>query len=162
MKSKIYLFVLAFTLLFSLNACKSKQSAYRRAYEAAKAKELQESKPQQNNFVEVVEPAPVYRPKIQEPEESFQIERVTSVEGSATVRRYNVVIGSFINATNARSLKNRMERQGYKPVMAQNEKGMYRIIIASYDDRASAIMEKNEIKDRFAPEFSDAWLLQQE
>jgi cell division protein FtsN len=156
MKSKIYLLGLAFTLLFSLNACKSKQSAYKTAYEAAKAKELQETTPQPV----IEEVTPVAKPSIVKTED-FQKEKVTLVEGNS-IHLYNLVIGSFINLTNAKSLKERMERQGYKPVLAQNEKGMYRVIIASFDDRSLAVSKKEEVKEKFAPEFSDAWLLEQD
>jgi cell division protein FtsN len=153
MKSKIYLFGLLSILLFSLNACKAKQSNYKAAYEAAKAKELQENKQPVEEIIPVTKPSVV-------PVEDFQKERVTVVEGNP-IHLYNVVIGSFINQTNAKSLKERMEHQGYKPVLAKNEKGMYRVIIATFDDRMRAVVEKDEIKKRFAPEFSDAWLLEQ-
>jgi cell division protein FtsN len=153
MKSKICLLGLVFTLLFSLNSCKPKQSAYKAAYEAAKARELQETKARP-----IEEETPVTRLSNSE---DFQREKVTLVEGSG-IQLYNVVIGSFINPTNAKSLRDRMLNQGYKPVLAQNEKGMYRVIVASFDDRSRAVREREAIKDRFYPEFADAWLLQQE
>ncbi|MDR1437122.1 MAG: SPOR domain-containing protein [Candidatus Symbiothrix sp.] len=156
MKSKIYLLALVFTLFFSFNACKPKQSAYKAAYDAAKAKEMQDTR-QQSTFEEVT---PATKPSIVEPAD-FQKEKVTLVEGHS-IHLYNLVIGSFINLTNAKSLKERMEREGYKPVLAQNEKGMYRVIIASFDDRSLAVLKKEEIKGRFSPEFSDAWLLEQD
>jgi cell division protein FtsN len=152
MKSKIYLFGLVFVLLFSLNACKPKQSAYKAAYEAAKARELQGT-----NVRVKEEVSPVAKPV----EEDFQKEKITVIEGNR-VHRFNVVVGSFVNPTNAKSLRDRMERQGYVPVLAQNEKGMYRVIIASFNDRSQAAAERETIKDRFYPEFADAWLLEYE
>jgi cell division protein FtsN len=152
MKSKIYLFGLVFTFLFSLNACKPKQSAYKAAYEAAKARELQET-----NARPLEEITPVAKPT----EEDFQREKVTVIEGNS-IHQFNVVVGSFINPTNARSLKERMERQGYAPVLAQNEKGMYRVIVATFNNRSLAVEEREAIKERFYPEFKDAWLLEQE
>jgi cell division protein FtsN len=155
MKSKICLFGLAFTLLFSFNACKPKQSAYKAAYEAAKARELQEV-----NAEQVEEVTPVTGPIFQSTED-FQKEKVTVIDGN-NIHRFNVVIGSFINSTNAKSLKERMEAKGYRPVLAQNEKGMYRVIIASFSTRAQAVAEREAFKEKFSPEFSDAWLLEQE
>ncbi|MDR2087225.1 MAG: SPOR domain-containing protein [Dysgonamonadaceae bacterium] len=152
MKSKVYLFGLAVTFLFSLNACKPKQSAYKAAYEAAKARELQETTARP-----IEEVIPVAKPT----EEDFQKEKVTLIEGNS-IHRFNVVIGSFINPTNAKSLKERMEHQGYSPVLAQNEKGMYRVILASFNNRSQAVDERDAIKERFSPEFADAWLLEQE
>jgi cell division protein FtsN len=152
MKSKIYLFGLVFIFLLSLNSCKPKQSAYKAAYEAAKARELRET-----NVRTIEEVAPVAKPT----EEDFQKEKVTVIEGSS-IHRFNVVVGSFINPTNAKSLKERMERQGYAPVLAQNEKGMYRVIVATFNNRSQAVEEREAVKERFYPEFKDAWLLEQE
>jgi len=149
MKSKIYLFSLAFTLLFSLNACKSKQSHYQQSYEAAKAQEAQQS-------IEEMVPIEKSKPTT----ESFQQERLVVVD-NGDLKRYSVVIGSFINKTNAESLKNRMGTHGYNAILAQNERNMYRVIVASFDDKSRAADERNSIKTKFAPEFSDAWLLEQ-
>ena len=153
MKSKFYLIGLVFTLLLSLSACKSKQSAYQAAYEAAKAREMQEAK----NESQIEEIIPVAKPTTTE---NFQKEKVTAVDGNG-IFPYCVVIGSFVNKTNAESLKERMSKQGYSPILAQNEKGMYRVIVASYTDRSRAITAKEQIKGKYAPEFSDAWLLEQ-
>ncbi len=54
-----------------------------------------------------------------------------------------------------------MKAQGYNVVLAQNEKNMYRVIIATFDDKSDAINERDEIKSKYAPDFQDAWLLQQ-
>jgi len=155
MKSKFYLLGLVFTLLLSVSACKSKQSAYQAAYEAAKAREMQEA----NDQLEEV--TPVTKPTQPAATGNFQKERLTSVDGNG-ILPYSVVIGSFINKTNAESLKERMQKQGYSPVLAQNEKGMYRVIVATFNSRSSAIQERENLKDRYAPEFSDAWLLEQD
>jgi cell division septation protein DedD len=93
--------------------------------------------------------------------ENFQKEKVTTVEGG-NIHPYSVVIGSFVNRTNAVSLKERMQAKGYSPVLAQNKDGMYRVIVATFNDRAGAIAEKDRVKDQFYPEFQDAWLLEQE
>jgi cell division protein FtsN len=151
MKSKIYLFGLALALFFSLNACKPKQSAYKAAYEAAKARELQET-----NARSLEEETPIAKPV----KEEFQKEKVTIIEGN-NIHRFNVVVGSFVNPTNAKSLRERMERNGYAAVLAQNEKGMYRVIVATFNNRSQAVEEREAIKERFYPEFADAWLLEQ-
>ncbi len=39
---------------------------------------------------------------------------------------YSVVIGSFKNKTNAYSLKERMQNEGYMPALGENEQGMLR------------------------------------
>ncbi|GHT87953.1 cell division protein [Bacteroidia bacterium] len=154
MKSKIYLFGLVLTLVFSLSACKSKQSAYKQVYEAAQARSTVEAEPA---------PAPTYnttpvertKPKATG---TFQSEKLTAVDGSG-IKQFSVVIGSFINKTNAESLKSRMQAKGFSPVLALNDKNMYRVIVATFDNKPDAYDKRDEIRDNY-PEFSDAWLLE--
>jgi cell division protein FtsN len=149
MNSKLYLSGLVFVFLFSLSACKSKQSAFQQVYEAATARPIIEQ-----------EPAPVVPTPPAKPANTtvFQKEKVTTVDGNG-IQRYSVVIGSFLNQTNAKSLKETMESEGYSPVLAQNEKGMYRVLIATFSDRAQAVAKREEIKEKY-PNFNDAWLLE--
>ena len=160
MKSRIYL-LWSLSLVFSLsfNACKPKESAYKAAYEAAKAQEAQEA---QNNQVEEVTPVskPVYNAPVPSnaSTESVQREKVTAVDG-AGIKQYSVVIGSFLNKTNALSLKERMENQGFQSILAQNESGMYRVIVATFSDKASAVAERDRVKKKYDPNFQDAWIL---
>ncbi len=155
MNSKIWLFGLALCLVCSFTACKSKQSAYKAAYEKAKEKEPETT---------VEETTPVYKPKTEttaQPEATVRKEKVTTVSGSG-LKRFNVVIGSFQNKTNALSLQERMSAKGFNVILAQNESMMYRVIVASYDDKASAASKRDQIKAQYAPEFQDAWLLEQQ
>ncbi|MDR1783544.1 MAG: SPOR domain-containing protein [Dysgonamonadaceae bacterium] len=143
MKVKVCLFGFALSLLF-LGGCKSKESAYKAAYEAAKEKELQE---QYSDDITTVEKT-----------SGVQKEKITVIESTET-GRYNVVIGSFLNKTNATGLKDRMTKAGYKAFLAQNESGMYRVIVFSSNDRVAAANLRDQLKDKYYPEFSDAWLL---
>jgi cell division protein FtsN len=151
MNSKFYLFGLILVVLLSLSACKAKQSAYSQVYEAATAKPIVEP-----------ETAPAVSPPRAKPENTdvFQKEIIKPVDGNK-LQQYSVVIGSFLNQTNAKSLKEQMESEGYSPVLAQNEKGMYRVIITTFNDRAQAVQNREEIKEKYAPRFQDAWLLEQ-
>ena len=151
MKTRNYLlFSLAFALFFSLNACKSKQSNYKAAYEAAKARESTD------NVVE--ETTPVTKPASTSSTATVQKEKVTAVDG-AGIQQFSVVIGSFINKTNAVSLKERMSKQGFQAFLAQNERGMYRVIVATFSDKASAVTERDRVKNKYYPDFQDAWIL---
>lgn len=140
--------VLSVAFLLGMGACKPKQSAYKAAYEKAQEKEIVE---------EVAEPAPAKpapaRPAERASNAKVTSERVTAVSG--TLKAYNVVVGSFTMKTNALGLKEKLQEAGYEAVVAQNAKGMYRVIAASYDDRASA----EEMRDSLRSEFPDAWLL---
>jgi len=144
MKSKIYLlWGLALVFLFSLDSCKPKESAYKAAYEAAKAREMEE---------EAVTPVTSL------PDASVQKEKVTPVDG-AGIQQFSVVIGSFQNKSNADSMKERMAGQGFKSFLAQNERGMYRVIVATFNDRAAAVAERNRVKEKYYPDFQDIWIL---
>ncbi|MDL2243624.1 SPOR domain-containing protein [Bacteroidales bacterium OttesenSCG-928-J19] len=138
------------TLALVFTSCKSKQESYQASYEAAKSKPT----------VYVIEEVnPVTKPKASNVT-APQKEKLTTVSGPA-INTYSVVIGSFVNKTNAISLKERMEKQGYTPTLAQNEKGMYRVILSTFDDYSGAEGYKTRIINKFAPDFSDAWVLEQ-
>ena len=150
MKSKNYLlWGLALAFLFSLNSCKSKESAYKAAYETAKAREIQEN--------QIDEVTPVSKSVIA-PNDVVQKEKVTVV-GDAGIQQFSVVIGSFRTKTNAESLKELMINAGYKSFLAQNADGMYRVIVATFNDKASAVAERERIKDKYYPRYQDAWIL---
>ncbi|GHT23183.1 cell division protein [Bacteroidia bacterium] len=179
MKAKIYLWGLAAVALLASSSCKPKQNAYAQVYEVAKAKpivytEPVVSEPEDNAVEEIAVAEEDERPIVTripqqpavasvqtEPEPAastdFRKEQLTSADGGS-IQRYSVVIGSFANKTNASSLKETMQDAGYRPVLAQNAQGMYRVLLASFSDRASAVAEKERIKNRF----SDAWLLEQD
>ncbi len=159
MKSRIWLFGLVLSVLFSLGSCKSKESAYKAAYEKAKEKEMQET-----TTAPVTEVTPVEKSKPATTttySANVQKEKVTIVDGSG-LKRFSVVIGSFKLKTNALSLKTRMQKDGYNVIIAQNEQQYYRVIVASFDDKAAAAQERDSVKSKYSPDFQDAWLLEQQ
>lgn len=106
-----------------------------------------------------VEPEKEAAPAVVEPEKEVTRTEVFSVvegESDSDLKTYHVVIGSFKNQDNAKRLQARM-RPDFKPIIVINEHGMYRVLLASYDDYASAKQKINDIKSQFA----DAWVLVQ-
>ncbi|NLZ96139.1 MAG: SPOR domain-containing protein, partial [Bacteroidales bacterium] len=110
-------------------------------------------------------------------EVSVRKEKVTPVYNSdeAGLKSYSVVIASLSVKLNAESLKSRMEEESYGVILAQNEEGMYRVIVASYDDKQSAVEKRNEIYEKYSAKgdidylrrtygvpFNDLWILQRE
>lgn len=95
----------------------------------------------------VVEEKEVAAPR----EECFEV-----VEGQSNVelKTYHVVIGSFGKHQNAINLQADM-RPHYQPVIVVNERGMYRVLLISYDTYDEA---KNKIKE-IRHDFPDAWVL---
>jgi cell division protein FtsN len=157
MKLRFLLWGVALCLVCSFSACKSKQSAYKAAYERAKEKEPVAVTQAPAEERPIVMPAPVSRPT---PAAEVKKEKVTAVAGTG-LKHFSVVIGSFQNKTNALSLKERMEADGFNVILAQNESLMYRVIVASYDLKADAAAKRDEIKAGYAPDYADAWLLEQ-
>jgi cell division protein FtsN len=87
--------------------------------------------------------------------ENDRQERLTVMNGG-TLKAFNVVCGSFSNVDNANNLRNTLVGKGYSAQVAQNpETGMYRVIAASFDDRASAIASRDQLRGTYP----DAWLL---
>ncbi|MDL2266349.1 SPOR domain-containing protein [Parabacteroides sp. OttesenSCG-928-G07] len=158
--NKIWLLGASACMIIAFGSCKPKQSAYRAAYEQAKEREA--TAPTQVTIVdnEVVDISPVSKPPTSV--EATRVERINAVQGEDPnrLKRFSVVVGSFRNKTNAYSLKDRMVNDGYSAVLAENEQGMLRVIVASYDDKAQAASSRDAIKAKYSPNFQDAWLLE--
>ena len=134
-------------------SCKSKQSAYKAAYEQAKEREISSDEPTDEEI------APVTKSK--DSGETRQ-EKITPVEGedADAIKLYSVVVGSFKNRTNAFSLKERMQNEGYTPVLGENEQGMLRVIVTSFETKAEAEKSRDAIRAKYRPNFQDAWVLE--
>ena len=78
-----------------------------------------------------------------------KVEPVYSTD-APNLKKYSVVIASLSVKLNAESLKSRMEAEGYPVILAQNEQGMYRVIVASYDDKESAVAKRDEIYRKYS------------
>ena len=145
-----FLLAAACLCILGLTGCKSNQEAYNAAYERAKAKqdaiETEKAAQQPTETIEVVE-----RSGVKEASESLEI---IGENGSQGV--YGVVVGSFINRTNADNLMKRMQENGYpNTVLGQNEKLMFRVIVAFCGTKAQA----QETVAKLKPQFPDAWIL---
>lgn len=142
-------------LVFAIGtvSCKSKQSAYKAAYEQAKEREISSNEPTDEEI------APVTKSK--DSGETRQ-EKITPVEGedADAIKLYSVVVGSFKNRTNAFSLKERMQNEGYTPVLGENEQGMLRVIVTSFETKAEAEKSRDAIRSKYRPNFQDAWVLE--
>lgn len=151
---KILLFGAAICCVFMLGSCKSKSSAYKTAYEQAQSNN---SEWEEEDDTEVLTSEEISY-------ESVRQEKVKPAQGedASGLKKYSVVIGSFKNRTNAYSLKERMTDEGYMPVIAENDFGMLRVIVTSFDSKADAARSRDAIKSKYAPNFQDAWLLERQ
>ena len=102
--------------------------------------------PQPEPVVEVVEEVEVTRA------EKFEV--IEEQKDVVVLKKYHVVIGSFGNKDNALRLQAQMRPQ-YEPIIVRNEKGMYRVLLMTYDMYKEAKTKITEVKDQFP----DAWVL---
>ncbi len=143
-----------------LASCGSnKESAYKKAYEKAKAQEQAQGSVAQND-------APVVAPLEEKPATQSTVtdnydnvvartEDVTLVNGSG-LKAYSVIVGSFSVKANAEGLQNTLKSAGYDAQLAYNSnRNMYRVVAATYDTKGEAARSR----DAFRATYPDAWLL---
>ena len=137
-------------------SCGSKESAYRKAYDKAKAAEAEAAlnNPSQNE-------APVVTPLTQQQtvdnydNATVRTENVTLVNGSG-LKEFSVVVGSFSVLANAQGLQNKLKAAGYDAQIAKNnERGLYRVVASTFANKADAARSR----DAFRATYPDAWLL---
>lgn len=148
-------------MVLAFGSCKPKQSAYKAAYEQAKEKETTAPVEAEEDYAyEEEEVAPVSKPR--PTNTTTRAESITAVDGedASRLKRYSVVVGSFKNKTNAYALKERMVNDGYHAVLGENEQGMLRVIVSSFDNKEDAASSRDAVKAKYAPNFQDAWLLE--
>ena len=158
--------VLAFGLCVTMafTSCKSSESAYKKAYEQAKQQELAQTSVAETVAVSPVQTAPVQSAPATTTSAVVREEKVTVVSGNA-LKDFSVVCGSFGSQVNATNLKGELDAAGYNAVVAYNaEKNMYRVIVSTHADRASAAQAREAFKARYAndsrhADFQKAWLL---
>ena len=136
----------------------TKESAYKKAYEKAKAQEAQQTTP--------VEEAPVVTPLVEKPATQTTVvdnsdnvgvksEAVTVVDGGG-LKAFSVVVGSFGSKANALGLQQRLKNQGHAAQVAYNPSiNFYRVIVSTFDNKAEAVSSRNS----FRAQYPDAWLL---
>ena len=71
--------------------------------------------------------------------------------------KYHVVVGSFKSQSNARGLQSSLNAEGNNSIVVVNEIGMFRVLLASYNEYSQARAHINRILNRFP----DSWVLVQ-
>ena len=158
---KKVLFGLA-SLLFVLTSCKSKESAYKQAYEQAKAQEITDVQVNAPMDITPVEVAPVAPTEENYDAAPVRQEQVQAVSVSGDLKPYSVVCGSFSLQANAQALKEYLVGEGYKAGIVKNvEKNMFRVIIGSYDTKPEAAKAREEFKVKYPTraDFQGSWIL---
>ena len=154
-------------IALAFTSCKSKESAYKKAYEKAKQQELAEAKVEEEvpapivvAPVEEVAPAPVATVTPVEVG-TIREEKVQLVSGDG-LKAYSVVCGSYGVKANADGVKAKLDADGYNAKVVFNaERNMYRVIVASFDDRVQAAQARDNFKAKYTSnaDFQKSWLL---
>ncbi len=157
---KILLMGTALCMVFAMSSCKSKESAYKKAYEKAKAQQEVATTTQQTNPVAVTPvTTTTTTPATDYSNVSVRSENVSLVSGPA-LKAYSVVVGSFGVKSNATGLASTLANKGYTPrvVQASTTNGtMYRVVATSYDTKGEAAQSRNGLEGQYP----GAWLLYQ-
>jgi len=151
----------AICAVFAMTSCKSKESAYKKAYEKAKAQQtavVQPTTPVQTTTP--VTTVTTVTPQQTAPANDYsnvnvRTENVTLISGSA-LKAYSVVVGSFGVRANADGLQQRLKDAGYDAQIVKNEdKNMFRVVASTYNDKGSAAASRDQLRATYP----DAWLL---
>lgn len=149
-------------MVLAMISCKSKESAYKKAFEKAQA--TQTTTPvttpsQTSTNVNVTPVTTNTKPATDYSNVSVRTESVQLVSG-APLKAYSVVVGSFGVKANATRLSSTLAGKGYTPrvVQASTSQGpMYRVVATSYDTKGEAAQSRATLEGQYP----GAWLLYQ-
>jgi cell division protein FtsN len=164
---KLMIMSAAACVALMFTGCKTSESAYKKAYEKAKAAD---------NTTAVAQPTetytPTYTPEVAPVVEvpatetkvvdnvdnvSVRQEKLSVVNGDG-LKNFSVVVGSFSVKANAEGLQQRLKNQGYPAQLGYNaDRNMYRVIATTFDTKGEAVQSRDQLRSQFA----DAWLLAQ-
>ena len=153
--------ILAFALcaVALMTSCKSRESAYKKAYEKAQAQAAQTQQTvattvPTNQNVQIA-PVATQTQTVDVSNEPVRTESVNLISGPA-LKAYSVICGSFSLKANAEGLQQTLKAKGYNPSIVYNPGTKFYLVAAtSFDDKAAAVQSRNQLRSSY----SDAWLL---
>lgn len=158
---KLVVLGMGLCMALAFTSCKSSESAYKKAYEKAKQQEMAEAPAEEAVAAAPVVAAPVAAPATPVEVGTVREEKVQLVSGNG-LKAFSVVCGSFGVKANAEGLKAKLDADGYNAKVVFNaDRNMYRVVVASYDDRVQAAQARDDFKAKYPsnPEFQKSWLL---
>ena len=147
-------------IALAFTGCKSKESAYRQAYEKAQAAEAAAEAATTVENQPVVTPLqerPITENKVVDNMDNVSVrqDNLTVVSGSG-LRSFSVVVGSFSVKANAEGLQKLLINAGYNAQIAYNsDRNMYRVIASTFDNKYDAVQSREQLRGKYP----DAWLL---
>lgn len=153
----------ALCVALAFTSCKSQESAYKKAYEKAKAQEEQQTAqaPQQ----EQATVTPMVTKQADQTTVSnvdntpVRSEDVTLISGTG-LKKFSVVAGSFGLKSNAEGFQSLLKQGGYDAqIVFNSSNNMYRVVSGTYDEKNQAVQSRDAIRGSKFNKNSDAWLL---
>lgn len=158
-KSMVFCACLCAAMAFT--GCKSSESAYKKAYEKAKAQQTVQQQPtvtaEPETNVTPLTQTPVTQTTVVDNNDNIQVrqEKVSLVDGSG-LKAYSVVVGSFGVKANADGLQQRLKDAGYAAQVVKNvDRNMYRVVASTFDSKVDAATSRDQLRTQYP----DAWLL---
>ena len=105
--------------------------------------------------------APVEAKVVEAAPAGMRQENLTVVSGGA-LKAFSVVCGAYSIKANAEGVKNTLIGENYAAMVVYNaERNLYRVVVGTFDDRASAENLRDSFKARHTSnaDFQKAWLL---
>jgi len=175
---KILFFAASLVMLTAMSSCKSShESAYRRAYDKAKAQETAIANQNPSTTVVAIDETDVVetpvttqpvnvnkvetQPVVQDMTDVRTINGNVEVVNGDALKTFSVVVGSFQNQANADGLCNQLRSAGYSARVIKTSEtiqgftGWYRVIASSFDNKASAVQSRDELRNSY----KGAWVL---
>ena len=154
----------ALCVAMAFTGCKSSESAYKKAYEKAKAQEnttptVQTAQPT-DTYVPTVSPvtetAVTETRKVDNTDNAVVRQERLSVVDGAGLKNYSVIVGSFSVKANAEGLVRQLKAAGYPAQLGYNaDRNMYRVVAATFDGKSDAVASRDQLRGKYP----DAWLL---
>ena len=158
---KLSFFAAVLCVAMAFTGCKSSESAYKKAYDKAKANEATEvrTEPEQTYVPEVTQvvETPVTQTQVVDNMDNTPVrQEAVSVVDGAGLKNFSVVVGSFSVRANAEGVQQRLKSAGYQAQLAYNqERNMYRVVASTFDSKNDAVNSRNQLRATYP----DAWLL---
>ena len=158
---KLSFFAAVMCLAMAFTGCKSSESAYKKAYDKAKANEATEvrTEPEQTYVPEVTQvvETPVTQTQVVDNMDNTPVrQEAVSVVDGAGLKNFSGVVGSFSVRANAEGVQQRLKSAGYQAQLAYNqERNMYRVVASTFDSKNDAVNSRNQLRATYP----DAWLL---
>jgi len=145
MLQRLFIALIICTSLFHWG-CKTSRHATFNSKEYNTEKLPNENKPSEKALVDV---------------RSEQIVAIDYSKPKANSEIYFVILGSFRVLENAKKFQNQLRNEGFTPNVLQNDKGLYRISVYSYDDIDLARTKVVSIRSKHS-KYADAWVLRRQ